>query len=1291
MKLIKTLLAVLLLVLAFPSAQISADEVESVEPLVGEAYAVFNSDEGCLTFLRTDSEGNIPAGDEKNTVYTGFENLTNIRAAATVPWHAIRSKITSVRVEATIRPLCMTYWFYSTNITDTATFENFDVSNVTDMMSIFGRCEKLESLEGLSSWKTTKLTSFGTAFYSCTNLKSLKGIEGFDTSHLSSLASVFSGCSTLESVDELAEWDTSNVYWLDSTFANCKSLKNVNGLAKWKTSNVRYMQWTFSGDENLTNLDGLKDWDVSGVWYMQLAFQRIGASRIESLANWDVSNVYDMDALFLSCKNLEVIDLSGWNTKDVGKGEIFSNCISLKEIKIGREWKFKGNNITSSQYYLLFPPAQKVENVYTGKWCNTKNMGDGYSSNELMDAYDGSEEMAGTWVWQEVRKDYVISFDANGGLGDTASIPASNWDQSVHLPESGFYRFDYQFIGWSETADGSSGLLHPGDEVKYEAEANETITLYAQWQKNDNKATPEDGWYEFTLKGDEEAVFKDLPTESPYSVYEETPDGWVLVESSREQGTVKPNEEAIAAFKNQKAPDSVNVQLTASKLLNDKTPEGQTFQFELLEDDKVIQTVNSSADGTILFKQISYREEGKHIYTIRETGLDTNVYESNSESFEVTVTVAKNAETGKLEASVAYPEGGVIFHNTTVVHKGSLLVSKTVEGAPATNPDFTFQIHLTNADGSAYSGVAEGHFGDTLTSLKNGDTFTLKAGQSVLFTMPEGVTYSVTEISIPDGYTVSQGTFTGTIQNGVEDTAAFTNTYEAKPASVILHARKTLTGGDLSDDRYQFTFELLDSKNQVVSTAANTPDGSVLFDELMFDQPGDYAYTIHEVKGELDEVTYDETSYSAVVHVTDPGNGQLVATVEYKNGDSVIGAPVFENRINPGSLSITKTVENETEYIKDREFTFTLSLKDKDGKALTDSYNWKSMTEGRSGSIKDGETLTLRNGEIITINDLPSGTEYSFEETSAEGFELTSGRNTSGTIQGGQTAEVSFVNTYQMREKPLELQLSKTLTGAELKDGQFTFQLKDKSGNVIQEVKNKADGSIVFEPIAVPADSIGKELKYTVTEVNDGQKFITFDEKTIEISVLVKDDGKGNMEFEITYPEEAVFKNKYEYVASGKLDLKAKKVLKDGTLKDGQFSFELVNAEGKVIQEVSNNAQGDIIFESISYTLENVGEHTYILREKKDPKLDNVVYDETEYEIKVTVTDNKDGTLKVTAEKKVKGKDEPVTELVFTNTWQEPVEMPSTGQPGIAQMTAAGLGIIAASALIIEERRKRRD
>lgn len=192
-------------------------------------------------------------------------------------------------------------------------------------------------------------------------------------------------------------------------------------------------------------------------------------------------------------------------------------------------------------------------------------------------------------------------------------------------------------------------------------------------------------------------------------------------------------------------------------------------------------------------------------------------------------------------------------------------------------------------------------------------------------------------------------------------------------------------------------------------------------------------------------------------------------------------------------------------------------------------------------------------------------------------------------------------------------------------------------------------------------------------------------EKTLEISVLVKDDGKGHMEFEITYPENAVFENTYEYSAAGKLDLRARKVLQDGELKDGQFSFELLekkDGQETVIQTVSNNAAGEILFDSISYTLADAGTHTYIVREKKDPKLDNVAYDQTEYTVTVTVRDNGDGTLLVTADKKAE-------DLVFTNIWQEPTEMLSTGQSGIRGMTVTGLGILAASAFVIEERRRR--
>ncbi len=1224
MKLLKQILAAMTMILMFLAVPVSAEEAE------GTAYAIFEESTGTLTFKRTAPGEAVPTAEAAgvDNVYTGFEN-SQYSSFSYVPWYSNQTKIMAVHSEVQIHPKSTSYWFQDAyQLQDISGLKLLDTSGVTQMKYMFACYHyngpmNLSDLSPISNWNTSAVTNMSYLFYN----------------------------TGISDVSPLSSWNTSAVTNMSCLFSGCTNLSDLSSLSKWNTSAVTDMSFMFN------SCTGLKE--------------------ITELSNWNTERVTSFHAIFASCLNLERLDLKNWAVNQnitYANTNLVQGDNKLSSITLGEGFSFRS---MSGVIHTTLPNPPANDKHYTGLWCREDEPEKGLTAKELAETWDGST-MAGTWIWQKAPEDYTIKFDANGGEGSMADVTGSIFKNTI-LPESSFYRFDHEFTGWSLSAAG--GTVHrPGDSVALSGTAGSTVTLYAQWKQKDNKAKPEDGWYEFTLKGDEEAVFKNLPTESPYSVYEQTPDGWVLVESSGEQGTVRPNEEAIAAFKNKAAPDSVNVQLTASKLLNGKSPEGEAFQFELLENGEVIDTVSSSADGTILFKQISYVQEGSHTYTIRETGLDGDVYEANSESYTVTVNVTKNAE-GKLEAAVTYPEGGVVFHNTTIVHEGSLTVSKKVEGTTVADQDFTFQLHLTNADGTVYTESVQGAFGDRLQSLKDGDTFQLKAGGAVLFTVPDGVSYSVTEIDIPDGYTVTQDTFSGTIHKGENAVAAFENTYNSKPVSVLLQAEKTLSGGDLSEEKYRFTFELLDADGSVVSTADNTTDGAVLFDELTFDAPGEYHYTIREIRGDLTDVQYDETSSPVTVHVTDPGNGQITASVEYEDGQR----PVFLNQVLPGSLSIIKTVEKGTDYVKDAEFTFTLSLKDQSGDPLSGSWNWTSSTEEKSGTIEDGGTLVLKAGETITIADLPAGTQYSFEEIPVEGFELTLSENTAGTIQGNTEAKVSFTNTYRVSEEPLLLEVSKTLTGADLAEGQFTFQLKDENGTVIQEAKNDATGKVAFAPIPVSADSIGKTLKYTVSEVNDSQSFIAYDGKTLEISVLVKDDGKGHMEFEITYPENAVFENTYEYSAAGKLDLRARKVLQDGELKDGQFSFELLekkDGQETVIQTVSNNAAGEILFDSISYTLADAGTHTYIVREKKDPKLDNVAYDQTEYTVTVTVRDNGDGTLLVTADKKAE-------DLVFTNIWQEPTEMLSTGQSGIRGMTVTGLGILAASAFVIEERRRR--
>ena len=118
---------------------------------------------------------------------------------------------------------------------------------------------------------------------------------------------------------------------------------------------------------------------------------------------------------------------------------------------------------------------------------------------------------------------------------------------------------------------------------------------------------------------------------------------------------------------------------------------------------------------------------------------------------------------------------------------------------------------------------------------------------------------------------------------------AFVNRYAAEPTSAILGATKVLEGRDLTDGAFRFV--VTDANGERVAEGTNLANGRVVFDALHFDGAGTYEYTIAEVVGREDGMTYDRRSFRAVVEVVDNGTGALEATVNYPDGD-----PVFTNR-----------------------------------------------------------------------------------------------------------------------------------------------------------------------------------------------------------------------------------------------------------------------------------------------------------------------------------------------------------------------------------------------------------
>lgn len=231
---------------------------------------------------------------------------------------------------------------------------------------------------------------------------------------------------------------------------------------------------------------------------------------------------------------------------------------------------------------------------------------------------------------------------------------------------------------------------------------------------------------------------------------------------------------------------------------------------------------------------------------------------------------------------------------------------------------------------------------------------------------------------------------------------------------------------------------------------------------------------------------------------------------------------------------------------------------------------------------------------------------------------------------GAKTAQVTydrqaFTNTYKAAATSLVVKASKKLSGATLAADQFTFELVDKAtGQVVGTAKNKADGSIEFP--ALNYDAAGN-YTYTIREVNDQKPGYTYDDKTLEVTVAVTDNGQGQLEAKATYASEEGFTNTYKAAATS-LVVKASKKLAGATLAADQFTFELVDKDGKVVGTAKNKADGSVEFPALSF--DAAGDYSFKIREKNEGAA-GYTYDASEFDLAVAVTDNGQGQLEAKA------------------------------------------------------------
>lgn len=552
--------------------------------------------------------------------------------------------------------------------------------------------------------------------------------------------------------------------------------------------------------------------------------------------------------------------------------------------------------------------------------------------------------------------------------------------------------------------------------------------------------------------------------------------------------------------------------------------------------------------------------------------------------------------------------------------------------------------------------------------------------------------------------------------SGVENPAKvyLTNSYQASGEATI-KAEKVLRGRDQVAGEFHFT--VTDKQGSTVATGTNAADGAITFDKpLSYTQAdvGTHAYTVTETGKLPSGVRGIVTQLAVKVSVTDNGDGTLRASVAYPDGADHL---TFVNEYGADasasvSLNGTKSYDapaGEGYATPDIEGKFAFTLTGADGAPMP------------SGS--DGQAKTVRNaagnvdfGDVAyTMADAGKTYEYTIAEAatddSPKGVSVDGGTrvvrvsvtdNGDGTISAtatdgdgnslGTGSKFSFTNAYRVTQTSATIQGTKSLEGRELRDGEFTFELLE-DGRQVAMTSNDAEGRFSFD---LTYDKPG-EHEYVVREVVPGEtRGVSFDTHEAVAHVSVSDNGAGALAANVTYPGGDVsFKN--TYAAEGtSARIVAVKRLEGATLADGQFTFQLSDAEtGTVLQSATNAADGSVTF-ALGYGAADAGKtFTYKVSESNDGQA-GVTYDGSSYTVKVEVTDDGEGHLSAKASTD--------DYLVFTNRYdaggsgENPggspdVETPPAKQlpqtsdplagPGLeASIAVAGIAAIVVAALV---------
>ncbi|MGQ5514315.1 Spy0128 family protein [Streptococcus anginosus] len=677
-------------------------------------------------------------------------------------------------------------------------------------------------------------------------------------------------------------------------------------------------------------------------------------------------------------------------------------------------------------------------------------------------------------------------------------------------------------------------------------------------------------------------------------------------------------------FKNTYSATKTNVQLSVKKALTGRKLKAQEFEFELKEDGKpdVLQTAKNDAQGKVQFQAINYDKAGNYHYTITEknNGLTGVTYDSSK--VKVTVKVTDDGK-GKLSASVTYDGGKTTFKNTFTPKEITvpLQVTKALTGRNLQDDEFEFELY----DGQnkllqTVKNKADGTI--PFTALK----FTKAGLYNYLIKEKDGkipgVDYDKQPIKVTirvqqeeDGQLIYNIVYLGLDESGKNKISkqSFTNKYTAKGTDATFSVTKKLTGRALKDGEFSFDLKE-DGKADVLQTKKNDKDGKVQFDAIKYQTVGTHKYTITEKNTGLGGVTYDTKTIKVTVEVTDNGKGQLVSKVTYENNDQTFTNTYSSQKVS-AQLGVTKELTGRA--LNDQEFEFELVGSDDNVRQTK-----KNVADGRV--TFDAIDYTKVGTYHYTIKEKDNGlgdVTYDKKEIKATVKVTDDGKGQLVAQVSYDTANPTFHNTYLAKETTAALEANKVLTGRELKENEFAFDLIGPDGKVVETVKNAKDGKISFKELTFKTAGT---YTYSIKEQAGALGGVKYDTKVVKATVTVTDDGQGQLHATVAYENnQNTFTNTYSS-DKATATLSAKKLLEGRNLKEGEFEFELTGTDDQVRQTKTNAQDGSVTFDTLEYT--KVGTYHYTITEK-DTKLGGVTYDKKVIKATVTVTDDGQGRL----------------------------------------------------------------